>query len=212
MDKNRICAAFEKMIPVSFDSQLIKPCLIYEQIIKSLTNVIIIFGDTEFLLFLRINLWQFLMTGKVWVMNSHCDITLIRRHFMLDSFNAPLVFAHHHGDISGFTKYIQTVNLSKYMEDFYLAMLWAVLFNCSLSESDCVPMENCSYNASLEWLPGHLLDMNLSEESYNIYNAVYAMSLSLHEMFLHQIEVESIGNGKEMVGVFPFTGNVFHIG
>jgi hypothetical protein len=54
--------------------------------------------------------------------------------------------------------------------------------------------------------------MNLSEESYNIYNAVYAMSLSLHEMFLHQIEVESIGNGKEMVGVFPFTGNVFHIG
>jgi hypothetical protein len=92
MYKNRVHVAFEKMIPVSFDLQLTKSQSLYQLIIKSSTNVIIIFGDTEFLLFLMINLQQFLMTGKVWVMNSHCDITLIRRHFMLDSVSVPLFF------------------------------------------------------------------------------------------------------------------------
>jgi hypothetical protein len=31
--------------------------------------------------------------------------------------------------------------------------------------------------------------MTMSEESYNIYNTVYAVTSSLDEMFLHQIEV-----------------------
>jgi vomeronasal 2 receptor len=108
-------------------------------------------------------------------------------------------FPHDHDYISGFTNFIQTANPSKYAEDFYLARLWVLSFNCSLSESDCVTFKNCPHNASLDWLPGDLFDMTMSQESYNMYNAVYTVTNSLHEMFLHQLEVEKIASGKGIV-------------
>ncbi|XP_048193364.1 vomeronasal type-2 receptor 116-like [Perognathus longimembris pacificus] len=41
--------------------------------------------------------------------------------------------------------------------------------------------------------------MTMSAESYNIYNAVYAVAHALHEMLLHQTEVQTIENRKETV-------------
>jgi hypothetical protein len=45
-------------------------------------------------------------------------------------------------------------------------------------------------------VPGHPFEMTMSEESYNIYSAIYAMAHILHEMLLHQIEKQPMGNGK----------------
>jgi hypothetical protein len=39
----------------------------------------------------------------------------------------------------------------------------------------------------------------MSEESYNIYNAVYALAHTLHVMVLHQIQMQTVGKGKWMV-------------
>ncbi|KAM4872911.1 vomeronasal type-2 receptor 116-like [Thomomys bottae] len=55
---------------------------------------------------------------------------------------------------------------------------------------------NCPEDASLEWLPGHIFDMTMSEVSYNIYNAVYAVAHALHKMILHQTEKPLMGNMK----------------
>jgi hypothetical protein len=60
-------------------------------------------------------------------------------------------------------------------------------------------------------VPGHPFEMTMSEESYNIYSAIYAMAHILHEMLLHQIEKQPMGNGKEIV-FFPFTGKFFFNG
>ncbi|MGE9641792.1 hypothetical protein ACQP3J_32655, partial [Escherichia coli] len=58
-------------------------------------------------------------------------------------------------------------------------------------------------NASLEFLPGNIFDMAMSEESYNVYNAVYVVAHSLHEMMLNHIQFQTGGKGKEMV-FFPW--------
>jgi vomeronasal 2 receptor len=102
------------------------------------------------------------------------------------------------------------VKTFKYPKDFHLAKVWFHAFNCSFSELDCVIWENCPENASLEWLPGYFFDVTLTEESYNIYNAVYAVTQALHEMFLHQIEAQPMEYGKDMV-FSSFTGNAFFI-
>ncbi|XP_012888992.1 PREDICTED: vomeronasal type-2 receptor 116-like [Dipodomys ordii] len=195
MAKNRVCVAFEHVIPSTILTQIFSSLIIHHEINNSSANVFIIYGDNEYLLNLRLYFGQFLMSSKVWLMTSQSDLSMSRRYFMLGSFHVPLMFSHHHSDISGFKNYVREINPSKYPEDFYLARLWFLSFNCSHSESDCVTWENCPQDASLEWLPGHTFDMAMSEESYNIYNAVYAVAHALHKMLLHQTE----GNGKGMV-------------
>ncbi|XP_042549897.1 vomeronasal type-2 receptor 116-like [Dipodomys spectabilis] len=199
MAKNRVCVAFEHVIPSTTLTQVLNIMTIHHKISKSSANVFIIYGDNEYLLDLMTYFEKILMSGKVWLMTSQSDLSISRRYFILGSLHVPLMFSHHHSDISWFKNYVREVNPSKYPEDFYLARLWVLSFNCSHSESDCVTWENCPQDASLEWLPGHIFDMVMSEESYNIYNAVYAVAHALHKMLLHQTEIPLMGNGEGMV-------------
>ncbi|XP_012892107.1 PREDICTED: vomeronasal type-2 receptor 116-like [Dipodomys ordii] len=67
-------------------------------------------------------------------------------------------------------------------------------------DSDCVTWDNCAHDISLDLLPACTFDMTMSVDSYNIYNAVYTVAQALHEMLLHQTEVQTMGNRK---GVLP---------
>ncbi|XP_048187284.1 vomeronasal type-2 receptor 116-like, partial [Perognathus longimembris pacificus] len=127
------------------------------------------------------------------------DLIIRKSYFMLGSLHVPLIFSHHHPDVSGFTDFVKAVKPSTYPQDFFLARLWFLSFNCSDSDSDCVTWENCPHDASLDWLPRHIFDMTMSEDSYNIYNAVYAVAQALHEMLLNQTEVQTMGNRKGTV-------------
>jgi vomeronasal 2 receptor len=84
MDKNRVCVAFEQIIPMFILINFSEDSITHQQIIKSSTNEIITYGDSEFLFILLINLGRFLMTGKVWIMNSQCYFIISRRYFLLD--------------------------------------------------------------------------------------------------------------------------------
>ncbi|KAM4876396.1 vomeronasal type-2 receptor 116-like [Thomomys bottae] len=104
------------------------------------------------------------------------------------------------------------LNPAKYPEDYYLALIWIRSFKCTFSESSCVTWKNCPANASLEWLPRFLFEMDMLEESYNIYNAVYAVAHALHEMLIDQAEAQAVGNGRKHVynpsQLHPFLKNI----
>ncbi|XP_069858144.1 vomeronasal type-2 receptor 116-like [Dipodomys merriami] len=189
MGKNGICFAFANTITYNAIPNFANDALIYSQIMESSTNVTIIYGDSEFLLSFILKLGDFLITGKVWVMNSpYEDVTLSKRYFLLDTFHAPLTFSHHHGNISGFTSLITLAEYSKNSEDISHPSLWIQAVQCILIKSDCTKLGHCFYNTTLDWLRGHIFDTAVPEESYNIYNAVYAVSQALHEMLLHHTE------------------------
>ncbi|XP_028617590.1 vomeronasal type-2 receptor 116-like, partial [Grammomys surdaster] len=182
MDRNRICVDFVEIIPVSEVSYLPNRQLNPTQVLKSLTNVIITFGDSDFLRGFMLYLRQTSVTSKVWIMNSEWDGVIQSKHFILNSLHGSLIFAHHHKEISGFRNFTQAVHPSKYPEDFYLTKLWFSFFNCSFADNDCNTLENCLPNASLNESHGSLFDMVMTEFAYNTYNAVYAVAHSLHEM------------------------------
>ncbi|XP_048223645.1 vomeronasal type-2 receptor 116-like [Perognathus longimembris pacificus] len=169
---------------------------LYNQINKSSSNILIIYGDDESLLDLMKWVEQVLIKGKVCILNSQWELTLRKKYFLLGSFHVPLIFSHHHPYVSGFTDFVKAVSPSKYPEDFFLARLWFLSFNCSISESDCVTWENCPHDASLDWLPRHNYDLTMSGNSYNIHNAVYSVAQALHDMLLHQTEMQTMGNRK----------------
>ncbi|XP_031240894.1 vomeronasal type-2 receptor 116-like [Mastomys coucha] len=201
MDINGVCIAFVEMVLVSRGSFLTKSWKNQAQILQSSSNVIIIYGDSDSLLSLIVNIKQKLLMWKVWVLNSHWDNSRFDDYFMIDSLHGALIFSHHNEEITNFTDFIQTANPSKYPEDIYLHVLWHIFFNCSFFRKDCKIAQNCLPNASLGFLPGNIFDMAMSEESYNVYNAVYVVAHSLHEMIFNQFQTH--GKGKEMA-FFPW--------
>ncbi|NP_001092963.1 vomeronasal 2 receptor 24 precursor [Rattus norvegicus] len=203
MDKNGVCTAFVEMIVVTRGSFFTKSWKNQVQILESSSNVIIIYGDSDSLLSLIVNIKQKLLTWKVWVLISQWDVSKFDDYFMVDSLHGALIFSHHREEIPNFTDFMQKSNPSKYPEDTYLHVLWHIFFNCSFVKKDCKIVHNCLPNASLGFLPGNIFDMAMSEESYNVYNAVYAVAHSLHEMILNQVQFQPHEKGKKMV-FFPW--------
>ncbi|XP_051031609.1 vomeronasal type-2 receptor 116-like, partial [Phodopus roborovskii] len=196
MDRNGLCIAFVEMIPDNENSFYHNSIMTIKKIIKSTANVVIIYGDMEDLSGLIIAMVAFSMIWKVWVMKSQWPLHSLSNCFMLDSIHGSLVFTHHHAEISEYRNFLQAYNPSKYPDDHYLALIWNAHFNCSFSEPDCKILGNCLPNASLEMLPRYIWQMDMTEESYNVYNSVYAVAHSLHEMTINQEQNYLYGKEK----------------
>ncbi|XP_028749377.1 vomeronasal type-2 receptor 116-like [Peromyscus leucopus] len=204
LDKNSICVAFVEIMSIGRSS--LSPDIKVDHlhhIWKSSVNVIIVYFDSDSLVTFFYMVEQSLMTQKVWVMASPYYSSKMKHSVFLHPVHGSLMFSHHHKEIAGYRKFIHSVNPLKYPNDIYLAIFWSFFFDCSFSESDCTQLENCPLNASMGMLPNPLIDMALSEESYNLYNAVYAVAHVLHDLFLHQLEFQGLGGVKRLVH-FPW--------
>ncbi|XP_059109653.1 vomeronasal type-2 receptor 116-like isoform X3 [Peromyscus eremicus] len=187
MEKNLVCFAFVSMIPVKMDLYMSRAEVYYNQVMTSSTNVVIIYGDTDSTLAVSFRMWESLGIQRIWVTTSQWDVTTSKKDFTFDSSHGTLAFAHHHSEISGFKTFVQTLNPLK-CSDEYLTRLGWMNFNCEVSASKCETLKNCSSNASLQWLMGQTFDMAFSDDSYDIYNAVYTVAHAVHEMLLQQVD------------------------
>ena len=57
-------------------------------------------------------------------------------------------------------------------------------------------MDHFTFNNTLEWTALHIYNMVLSEEGYNLYNAVYAVAHTYHELILQQVESQKKAEQK----------------
>ncbi|XP_027271893.1 vomeronasal type-2 receptor 116-like isoform X2 [Cricetulus griseus] len=200
--RNRVCVAFVKMMPENLLSFHSEHKGNIELMRSTSVNVVFIYDDAESLHCLMLYSTYIFYTWKVWVMNSQCDVSNNDDAFIFDLLHGSLFYAHHHDEISDFKKFVQTYSPYKYPEDHHLSCFWHKFFNCSLSLPDGKISGNCLPNASLELLPSNLWEMDMTEETYNIYNSVYAVAHSLHEMIVKQVQMPAHGNG--MLNVHPW--------
>jgi hypothetical protein len=105
-----------------------------------------------------------------------------------------LIFSHHHGETFGFKIFICTMKLQNILKTFTFSWMWWIYFNCSVSESICKTLKNCSSKGLLEWLPWHHFDMAMSDGSHHMYNVLYAVAHTLHEMILQQEAMQPLKN------------------
>ncbi|XP_069923694.1 vomeronasal type-2 receptor 116-like [Oryctolagus cuniculus] len=203
LQKNGICVDFVELIPATEETLSSFQNSAHIQILKSSANVVILFCVTESLIGTSFQSWWKLMMWKVWVTTSQWDFASTEKPFLFHSFHGTLIFSDHHSEISGFKNFLRTANPSKYPEDSYLSKFWSLAFNCSVSGAFCKTLQNCPLNASLESLPPHHFDMTMSDGSYNIYNAVYAVAHSVHEMLLQDVEMQP-GNKGAKVAFSPW--------
>ncbi|GAB1303369.1 Vomeronasal 2, receptor 80 [Apodemus speciosus] len=212
LERNKACIAFVET--VSFVGETTHHSLTYNQMhtLESSADVIVIYGPIHFLVAVIVNTHRKYKMNKIWVMNKKWIGSKFHQYSMLDLSHGALTFSPHHGEIVGFTKFMQEATPVKYPEDIFLHILWFRYFNCSPFHSEGNIVENCLPNASLGLLPGSAFEMVMTEESYNVYNAVYAVAHSLHEMNLNHIQVQPQANiDRTLVSpwqLHPFLKNI----
>ncbi|XP_038194839.1 vomeronasal type-2 receptor 116-like isoform X2 [Arvicola amphibius] len=195
MEKNTVCFAFVSMIPVKMDLFLSRTEVYYNQIMISSTKVVIIYGDPDSTLAVGFRMWEYLDLQRIWVTTSQWDGITSKHDFQLNSFNWKITFAYKHSEISSFKTFVQTLNPLKYTDEFLAKMEWMNL-NCKVSASMIKTLKNCLSNASLQLLKAQTFNMAFSDESHDIYNAVYAMAHALHEMLPQHIYNQPMDYGK----------------
>ena len=116
---------------------------------------------------------------------------------MLNSPDGILIFSHQHSEMSGFKQFLQTMRPLNYSDEVSLVKLWWSYFKCSLPSSNCNILKNCPTRTLLEWLFRTPFGTSMSDAAYNLYNAVYAVAHTLHEMRL-QVDTWPKNAGKRL--------------
>uniref|UniRef100_A0A670JJT2 G-protein coupled receptors family 3 profile domain-containing protein n=1 Tax=Podarcis muralis TaxID=64176 RepID=A0A670JJT2_PODMU len=128
--------------------------------------------------------------GKVWIMplqwyfSTFLKGELIGRNIFFGAFS----FSVHTDTVPGFHDFLLNVKFDKTLSMF-LCFFWRLaLLRC----------ENCR-EEYLEDLPAKVFEMDMSGESYSIYNGVYAVAHALHAIYfsrpkamLHKVNVEPV--------------------
>uniref|UniRef100_G3VC54 G-protein coupled receptors family 3 profile domain-containing protein n=1 Tax=Sarcophilus harrisii TaxID=9305 RepID=G3VC54_SARHA len=183
MARNDVCVAFIKKTTARKASNKDFYYYFLLSIRVSSANVFVIYGDTNSLLSLVFMENPYVLVRKVWITTSHWDIAKKPGYIYFDNFHGALIFSDQTSKIPGFKDFLKTVNPARHPEDIFLKNFWNSAFGCPHihgKEDEGV----CSSNASLDTLSLSSLENMMSDQSYTVYTAVYAVAWALHEMFL----------------------------
>ncbi|XP_074158717.1 vomeronasal type-2 receptor 26-like [Sminthopsis crassicaudata] len=202
MARNDVCVAFVHKIFTrqSFGNNLHE--ILTTTIIASTAKVVVIYGDTDSVLGWTHSQIQFKLIWRMWITSSHWDIAKKPSYIYFNYFHGALIFSDQTSKIPGFKHFLKTIHPAKYPEDIFLKNFWNTAFGCTYEHGEG-DEGICSPNASLDTLRLSYLDITMSDQSYTVYTAVYALAWALHEMFLVKSEMESDIEGDNRL-VYPW--------
>uniref|UniRef100_A0A5F8GPF1 Vomeronasal 2 receptor 585 n=1 Tax=Monodelphis domestica TaxID=13616 RepID=A0A5F8GPF1_MONDO len=202
MVRNDVCVAFIHKIFTGLTEDECHHSDFLKKLWYSIARVIVIYGNTDTLLTLRFIEVPHTLLYRMWITSSHWDIAKKPGYIYFDNFHGALIFADQTSKIPGFKHFLKTINPAKDPENIFLQNFWNSAFGCTstIGKGDGAV---CSPNASLDTLRLTYLDMTMSDQSYTVYSAVYAVAWALHEMFLVRSEMQSNSNGNNL-GIYPW--------
>ncbi|XP_032092319.1 LOW QUALITY PROTEIN: extracellular calcium-sensing receptor-like [Thamnophis elegans] len=200
--KKGICFDFIEEMPREtvtndIENQLNGCFMIYEVIMKSTANVVIVYCENEDMTVLRMlpYISEYVdmpmeRKDKVWIMPAQMEFTSIpfQRTRGMDFIHGALSLAVSSKEILGFKKFIQMRKPSSEEEDSLTRLFWEHAFECSFPNAglDEDSGNRCTGVESLETLPKCLFETSITGQSYSIYNAAYAVAHALQAMLSSQ--------------------------
>lgn len=179
-----ICIAFTKMLSKRAPDNM--QFQIKQQIMHSSSNIIVLYGTTDYLIWIKVAFASYTISGKLLITTSQWDFlsNFFTLHFGFSPFHGTLTFALHTSEIVGFRKFLQTINHNKYSNDIFMRYFWVTVFRCFIPSLDVGSMfwPLCTGNEKIQDLPNYRFDFQTLDLSYNIYKAVYAIAKALHDM------------------------------
>ncbi|XP_058038471.1 vomeronasal type-2 receptor 26-like [Ahaetulla prasina] len=196
--KKGICFDFMEEMPKEsvakdVEVQLNGYVLLYQAIMRSTANAVIIYCENEDMTVFRmlpfISEYEDMpmkRKDKVWVMPAQMEFTSVpfQRYRGLDFIHGALSLAVSSKEILGFKKFIQMRKPSSEEEDSLTRVFWENAFECSFPNAglDEDSDNQCTGEESLETLPESVLESSITGQSYSIFNAVYAVAHALQAM------------------------------
>ncbi|XP_077171544.1 vomeronasal type-2 receptor 26-like [Paroedura picta] len=194
--QNGICSAFTQAIHqvsmITFD-MMKKGFQIYNTIMESRADVVVLFGDTGSISFFRwiLRLFDLEFTtvkpkGKVYILTIQMDFTsfFYQRNWDNTMFHGTIGFKVHTQEPPRFQQFLQHKKPFGNKGDGFIREFWEQAFLCQFSDAR-VQMgfdKVCTGQEKMESLPGDVFEMSMTGTSYSIYNAVYAIAHALRDL------------------------------
>ncbi|XP_060540809.1 extracellular calcium-sensing receptor-like [Pantherophis guttatus] len=104
----------------------------------------------------------------------------------LQMFHGAISFTVHSTEVAGFKEFLQTINPLSDYRDGFLQEVWEQAFDCSFPKPGLQEMHSrqCTGEMKLEDLPGPAFEMEMTGQSYSIYNAVYSVAHALQDLYM----------------------------
>lgn len=117
----------------------------------TLTDVIIVFGDTYSLLRFIYNIFCNIPLGNVWITTSDWDITTLPfgQSLSYTDFGGGLSFSVPMDEILGFKDFLRGVQPGKYPHNTFIQDVWSKLFECPYLDQNFVRnLSRCEQNGT----------------------------------------------------------------
>ncbi|XP_032092318.1 vomeronasal type-2 receptor 26-like [Thamnophis elegans] len=158
-------------------------------------NAVLVYGESLTILWLRFVMFsgkpdskEIALFGKVWIMTAQLDFILsgFQINWDLQIFHGAISFTVHSMEVEGFKEFLQTINPLSDYRDGFLQEVWEQAFDCSFPKSELQETHSrqCTGEMKLEDLPSPLFEMEMTGQSYSIYNAVYAVAYALQALYM----------------------------
>ncbi|KAK9408922.1 type-2 vomeronasal receptor [Crotalus adamanteus] len=223
LKEKEICLAFTEMMKSDFTAAS-ESKLLHIFNTWSISEVIILFGDSSTirnvqLVVLFYEKWRNTSFRKVWIFTSNWKLIAMNSQYILQGikpFHGALHFRDHTGDVSEFGHFLISLDPLKPQRDFFLPLWWETVFRCKIHKSGKIPSKGekpCTGKENLQNLPSYVFEASMTSESYNIYNAVYAVAHALDAVYESGAQPILIRLGKKISNVqswqlLPYLRNI----
>ncbi|XP_060540808.1 vomeronasal type-2 receptor 26-like [Pantherophis guttatus] len=213
LSQNGICSSFIQRISqlIHFEHYIELSHMLSDistNLRNSNTTTFLVYGESLTIMGLRAIMFvadpenkQTASFGKVWIMTAQIDFMLsgFQISWDLQMFHGALSFTVHSRAVVGFKEFLQTIKPHADHRDGFLQDVWEQSFDCSFSKSELQEMSNrqCPVEKKLEDLPGPVFEMEMTGQSYSVYNAVYSVAHALQALFMSGFNKKKTMMGKK---------------
>ncbi|XP_026545440.1 vomeronasal type-2 receptor 26-like [Notechis scutatus] len=187
-------------------------------------EVVILFGESSSNAYVQlaasIHQHSGITTFKnVWILISHSKLTVKGYRDLLKvmkPFHGALHFRDHTRDLSEFSQFLLSLDPLNPQGDFFLPLWWESVFECKIPRSNQIPQRGkhpCTGKENFQQIPPLMFERSMTGESYNIYNAIYAVAHALHAIYGSRVRQAMMRLGKKILNVqswqiLPYLRNV----
>ncbi|XP_060548543.1 vomeronasal type-2 receptor 116-like [Pantherophis guttatus] len=148
-----------------------------------------------------------LSSKKVYIFTSHWKLGMEESKETLQFIklhHGVLHFRDHPGNVSEFSHFLLSLDPLNPQGDVFLPQWWEAVFGCKIHKSGKIPPKGekqCTGKENLQNLQNYIFETRMTGDSYNIYNAVYALAHALHAMYGSRVRPTMMRLGKRISNV-----------